>query len=324
MTSPHGILRRLHGAEAGYDIPDPGDAGTISVDRNFGVCQLDSAAAETRTLPIPTYAGCVLTVQMVEDGGDITLTVTNGYDQAGNTTIVLDDVFDFVTFVSVYDKTNDAYEWRVLNQDGTDVVESLAEDVSIADTGGFTTATDVEAALAEIYQHVLSAQAFLQLPFSIWRDITSNDIQNLAAHGGILCKDSTPILEYTNGDTDSQQRVRWASSDVNPISCGFALPPDMDRAADMVLHFYAEMSSTNDTPAIDLDTFFNKGDTKVSDSSAALSDTLAEVTITVAAADIPAGALVCSLELTPAAHGNDAIHVYGGFWLEYTRKILTS
>lgn len=160
---------------------------------------------------------------------------------------------------------------------------------------------------------------FIDLPLAIWREVGTNDIQNLAAHGGEMAKDSTPIFEFTNGDADSALRLRWVASDSNAIALQATLPPDFDDTADLVIHLRAAMAGTTNTPVIDCDAFFNEGDTKVEDASAAITGTtVAEYTITIAAADIPAGAQTVSLELTPGAHTTDALYVYA-IWLEYTK-----
>ena len=163
------------------------------------------------------------------------------------------------------------------------------------------------------------ATGFIPLPLTQWREMGTNEIQNLAAHGGILAVDSTPILQFTNGDTDSAIRLSWVATDVKAITTQTPLPPDLDVTGDVVLHMRAAMNNTNDTPVIDADSFFNEGDTKVSDASAAITGaTVAEYTITIAAADVPAGAQTLSIEITPAAHGTDALYVYAT-WLEYVR-----
>lgn len=160
--------------------------------------------------------------------------------------------------------------------------------------------------------------AWIPLPLTTWREVGTNDIQNLAAHGGILAKDSTPILEYTNGDTDSALRLDWAASDSNAVVTQVALPPDLDAASAVEVHFRAAMAGTTDSPDMDLDTFFNEGDTKVEDAVNVTGTSYAEYTITIAAADVPAGAQTASLELTPAAHTTDALYVTA-IWIEYTR-----
>jgi hypothetical protein len=204
------------------------------------------------------------------------------------------------------------------------VKSTTAATVSVADSGGHTANTTVEAVVAELFVHLKSAQSFIPLKLTDFREVGSNDIQNLAAHGGILAKDSTPILEYTNGDTDSALRLRWAASDSNPIVAAVPLPPNLNDAANLVVHFRAAMAGATDTPVIDCDSHFNEGDTKVEDASAAVTGTsFAEYTITIAAADVPAGAQTVTLELTPAAHTTDALYVTA-IWLEYTGTILAS
>jgi len=203
---------------------------------------------------------------------------------------------------------------------------TTAAGTTIADSGGFTSEATVEAALAEIYQHIQSAQKFIPVALHTFREVSSNDIQNLAAHGGLLASDSTPKLTCANGDTDGCLILTWtAEADEEAIIGSVALPPDLDTSSDLVLHFRAAMEATNDTPAIASDAYFNEGDTKVEDASAAVTGTSwAEYTITIAAADIPAGAQTLSIELTPAAHSTDDLYVNASAWIEYTGTTLTA
>lgn len=100
-------------------LPDPGDAGTITVDMWGQICSVVTAAAETRTLARPTKAGILCAVCLDTDGGDLTLTVTGGYNAAADTSIVYADAGDAVVFYSV--KVGSSYYWRVLQSIGTDV-----------------------------------------------------------------------------------------------------------------------------------------------------------------------------------------------------------
>lgn len=108
--SSHNAPFELHGPS--IKMVDPGDAGTITIDRNLAVVPLISAAAETRTLGRPTRQGIICTLHMQTDGGDITITVTGGYDEAGNTSMTFDDAGEFATFLSVYDGSD--YYWRLI------------------------------------------------------------------------------------------------------------------------------------------------------------------------------------------------------------------
>jgi hypothetical protein len=136
--------------------------------------------------------------------------------------------------------------------------------------------------------------------------------------GGLLTAVSTPAYEIVNGDTDGQHRIAWAAGDVSPITVTKMLR-GIDTTEDMQFHFRAAMASSNDTPTLSLDTYFNEGDTKVEDTTGALSGTAATVTATVAASDIPSGAEFVSVEITPGAHNTDALYVYGA-WAEDCRS----
>lgn len=131
-------------------------------------------------------------------------------------------------------------------------------------------------------------------------------------------KEATPALATANGDTDSSWTVTWAAADVTPVVFQTALPPDLDTANNVVVHFRAKSGGATDTPTIASDAYFNEGDTKVEDVSAALGATYAEKTITIAAADVPTGAQTLTVELTPGTHGTDTV-VLSSLWLEYTR-----
>jgi hypothetical protein len=160
---------------------------------------------------------------------------------------------------------------------------------------------------------------FVEVPLSMLREVVSNNIPNAAAIGGVLASDTTPIFEFTNGDTDSALRLRWAASNSDPIVFQVALPPDLDEASAVEVHLRAASGGATNSPVISADSFFNEGDTKVEDDSAAVTGTTpAEYTISIAAADVPAGAQTLTVELTPGAHTTDTLLVYA-VWVEYTR-----
>jgi len=107
--SGHRVLFDLF--KAPFEILDPGASGTIIVDRWGAVCNVVTAGAEGRTLAQPTKSGIRCTVALKTDGGNLTLTVTGGYNAASDTDITLSDAGDFVDLVSVQIGT--AYVWRV-------------------------------------------------------------------------------------------------------------------------------------------------------------------------------------------------------------------
>lgn len=96
-------------------ITDPGNAGAIPV-LQAGVCNLTTAAAETRTLAVPTYMGQRLTLCLKVDGGDCVVTVASAYNQAGNTVITFNDAGDVVDLVAT--QIAGVLRWRLLANDG--------------------------------------------------------------------------------------------------------------------------------------------------------------------------------------------------------------
>jgi len=199
---------------------------------------------------------------------------------------------------------------------GFGVLSTTAGTISVADAGSLITAATVEAALAEVFTHIQSAQRFIPIPLVTCME---SDASNATA----LTGSTTPILDMANGDTDSGLILTWAASNSDAIIFQTPLPPDLDVASDLVVHFRAKMAGSTDTPTIASDAYVNEGDTKVEDVSAALSATYAEKTITIAAADIPAGAQTLTVELTPGAHTTDILYL-SAIWVEYTGITLTS
>lgn len=107
-------------------LGDPGDAGTIVVSQWGQVCPVVTATAETRTLAQPNRPGVQCAVALKTDGGDLTLTVTGGYNADGDTSITFADAGDWVRFESI--DVGGSYYWRVIAQEGTNVA---AEDLSV-------------------------------------------------------------------------------------------------------------------------------------------------------------------------------------------------
>lgn len=159
---------------------------------------------------------------------------------------------------------------------------------------------------------------FIPVSLADVREITTGAFINAAGNGGILATDTTPILNTINGDTDGAWRLAWAASNSDAIGFQMPLPPDLDEASVVEIHLRAYMAGATDTPVISADSYFDEGDTKVEDDSTALDATPTEKIITIAAADVPAGAQTLSVELTPGAHTTDILYVTA-IWVEYTR-----
>lgn len=118
----HNILQKMGLDATPYRIPSTTDAETLRVDRQDTVYAVTTAAAETRTLAQPTKPGLRCAVVLDADGGDLTLTVTGGYNQAASTSVTFDDAGDFVIFYSV--EVGTSYYWRVMAQEGTGITQT--------------------------------------------------------------------------------------------------------------------------------------------------------------------------------------------------------
>lgn len=102
---------------------DPGNNGTLQVMHWGQIFPIITTAAESMTLARPDKPGLLAAVCLDTDGGDLTLTVTGGYNSAGDTSITFGDAGDLVVFYSV--KTGTTYQWIVIASEGTNVNSSV-------------------------------------------------------------------------------------------------------------------------------------------------------------------------------------------------------
>lgn len=161
---------------------------------------------------------------------------------------------------------------------------------------------------------------YVPLPLTAWRLISSNDIPNTAGDAGSLSSNSAPALARVNGATDKKLRISWAASGVVGITADFVYPPDLDDTAVVTVKVLAAMAGAADTPTLAINYFEGVGDTNAGGNTAAVTGTSAAVySKAIAAADIGAAPNAASIEIVPAAHGTDALYLYGA-WVEYTRK----
>jgi hypothetical protein len=207
---------------------------------------------------------------------------------------------------------------------------TTAATVSIADTGAFTDAATVEAALAEIYQHIISTQAVINCPIAAWTE-----------------QDGTVLADFADGDSttpgihagDEGFGIRWNNhANPDPIATSVVIPPDLDATADVVVHVLAAKTGATEADAVtwtieafnnadaalyDADTDF--GGTSSAMTGTATAKTCQEETLTLAAANVTGAPCVLNLTLQPTdgTLGTDDVIVFG-VWLEYTRKALTA
>jgi len=210
------------------------------------------------------------------------------------------------------------------------VKATTAATVSVADAGSLITGATVEAALAEAFTHIQSAQKFLNLPLGGWTE-----------------QDGTALADFADGTSttpgwsagDEGFGIRWNNhANPDPISTSVPIPPDLDASADVIVHVMAakvgatvgdavkwtiEAFNNADGALYDADTDFG-GDSSAMTGDAT-SKTCQEETLTLAAANVAASPCVLTLTLQPkdGTLGTDDV-ILLGVWLEYTGLTLTS
>lgn len=112
--SAHNTLHEL--ADSEFALLDPGNGKALIVDRDRAVTRIVTAGAETRTLANPPRVGIQHTIAMQTDGGDCVITVASAINQAGNTTITLNDAGDTISLLGIQVGSN--LRWRVIANDG--------------------------------------------------------------------------------------------------------------------------------------------------------------------------------------------------------------
>lgn len=161
-----------------------------------------------------------------------------------------------------------------------------------------------------------------QIAFSLFaaRTLASNDTDVLANEGGMLAKNSDPLLERSNGATDKSVRVSWASASVKEIQLPVVTwPSDLDPTQPVIVKLLAGMKAASvNTPVIAVGAFEGVGGTNLGGNTAALSTTLAVVSVSLTVVGYPG---FISLSLTPGAHatGSNDVYLYGA-WMEFARK----
>ena len=182
---------------------------------------------------------------------------------------------------------------------------------------------DADAGTIQLRTFLGGSKGELPLDITSLREIGSDDIQALAAHGGLLASDSDPSLSRVSTSTDKALRVVWdTSNDTDEVQFPpIPMLPSMSGANDISVHLLAVMAGATDTPTIDVQAFDGVGDTEMGSATAALSNTLAEVSATIANADLgghPTGFL--NVSLVPGAHTTDALYLYAA-WLEWAKLV---
>lgn len=103
-------------SQADATFKDPGNAGVLPVSQCCFI-PLDTAGAETRTLAVPVKAGLRMVLYCRTYVGNCVITVANGFDEAGGTTLTFTAAGQFVELISVEDGSG-TFRWRVADYDG--------------------------------------------------------------------------------------------------------------------------------------------------------------------------------------------------------------
>jgi hypothetical protein len=198
-----------------------------------------------------------------------------------------------------------------------------ASEVGIVDTGAFTTATNTESAIAEIYQHLLSSSGgFIDLPLTGWREVDAGgDVGNIVNNGGVLASDTTPKL---GGDAANEfMEIVWAAGVVDHAAYATTLPADFDGTVNCFIDLYVKSGGTTNATSFDVATTWDGGVKGSVTASGSASTSMHTATATIAAGDIPDSPKTLTVDLAANTHATDSFTLLGAR-LRYKRKLLTS
>lgn len=185
--------------------------------------------------------------------------------------------------------------------------------ISIADAGGYFAANNAETVLQEVGAEMAVYN----------KGVIQPSVMTL--------EDGTALTTYTADPTpgwaqlaNKELVLKWGShATPGKIAAKFLLPDDIDETADVVVHALVAMSAANDTPELTHEAYIGKGDTDCAGADPEVTGGIAltEYTMTIAAADVPAGPAPLSIILNPkdGELGTDDLYLYD-LWVEYTKK----
>ncbi len=206
-----------------------------------------------------------------------------------------------------------------------DVFED-ASNIAVGDAGNFTSATEVEAALQELYQNAKSTKGYVDLPLSGWREVSAaGAVSDIATNGGLLASDTTPILGAEA--TSEAMAIKWAAANADIIQQCVSLPQDFDDTADVTIDLWVLTDNAGgggiEAATFSVLTSWDNG-SQVTDAAtdSVPAVTVHKVTATVDAGDFGAVSFV-NIQLVPGTHAADPMHLLAAR-LNYKRKLLTS
>jgi hypothetical protein len=159
--------------------------------------------------------------------------------------------------------------------------------------------------------------SYLGVSLNDFREVDANtDVGAIAANGGLLASDTTPILE---GDAAESWQIRWATGNTDIISAHVPLPSDFDGTQPMIVLLTVSSGTTN-AASFTIESGWDGGAlvSTASDDSATKSATKHVVSTSIPAASIPDTARNLTLTLTAPAHATDTIQLHNCV-LQYER-----
>jgi len=262
------------------------------------------------------------------DGGVYKLSVKGIDDSAGSAVSVGDSIFYVDADTPKLSKKSSGYFFGIAMATITSGATATIEVRHISSPGSGTlgsgtvgTTNLAAGAVTAAKLGTTLATGCIQLPISDALIIATNDIATVGT--AQVAKDTDPILERGNAATDKQLRLSWASASVLEVQLpSICYPPDLDDTAAIEVHVLAKMKAASvDTPVIAVGAFEGTGDTNFGGNTGALSTTLQDLTVTLAAGGVGPYPTTLAITLTPGAHatGSNDVYVYGA-WIEYARK----
>lgn len=97
-------------------LTDPGDGKVIRVRKDLQICEMVSTASQTRTLENPVKAGIRFILRLLTDGGDIVVSCTNGFNNAGENKATFNDAGDLLNLISVQTATPGTFRWQIMTR----------------------------------------------------------------------------------------------------------------------------------------------------------------------------------------------------------------
>jgi hypothetical protein len=158
-----------------------------------------------------------------------------------------------------------------------------------------------------------------------WREVSAaGAVGAIAANGGLLASDTTPILGAET--TTEAHSIQWAAANADIIQASIALPEDFDGRDDVLLELFVLTDNAGgggiEAASFSVLTSWDNGaqvtDTATDDVPAT---TAHKVTARIAAGDIPDSPSFVNIQLVPGTHANDPTRLLAARLLYFPRKI---